>query len=460
MVERKQKPPMRCDPKPIIPLNLGITNCYLLRSARGYLLVDTAYAGNYGRFLKAIAALGVDPREIRHLLLTHHHDDHAGFARRLRDQSGCTIIAHRRAVAPLGRGESEESMKPLNNCIRFVFALFRGIHGGFRYPPVILTDRDIIIEGDDEETLHRIGIDGAILHTPGHSQDSISIVLRDGSAIVGDAAMNFLNFCRIRYRPIFVEDLEAVYESWNKLLRHGARIVYPAHGGYFAAEKLSRLAADRWPDNPKGEETYWSRFAATYDAGGEYVVGARIIQRIEQQLAAEEPVGEALELGCGTGYFTTVIAGNSGHITATDLSEPMLQAARSRLQNLSNVTVQKADCTASGFADARFDAVFVINLVHVLEDPPRCLRECARVLREHGRLIVVDLTSFRMALLRKIGLGLRYLRTWGPPPRGGKNDLSPEELSSLVEEAGFQVDSIRLLQEQANALYLCATRAQ
>ena len=57
-----------------------------------------------------------------------------------------------------------------------------------------LADRDIIIEGDNDEFLKGIGIDGVILHTPGHTRDSISVLLSDGSAFVGDAAMNFLRW--------------------------------------------------------------------------------------------------------------------------------------------------------------------------------------------------------------------------------------------------------------------------
>ena len=62
---------------------------------------------------------------------------------------------------------------------------------------------------------------------------------------MGDAAMNFLNFCRINYRPIFVEDIDSVFFSWKKLLEHGAKWIYPAHGGAFPADKLSRYTAGR-----------------------------------------------------------------------------------------------------------------------------------------------------------------------------------------------------------------------
>lgn len=222
-------------------LNLGITKCYLLACADGYLLIDTAYPGDYKKFVKTLDTLGINLSEIRYLLLTHHHDDHAGFAARLVDNTDCQVIVHEDAVLPLSSGESEDTMEPLNGCIKAVFSLFEIVHRDFRYPPIRITDRDTVLSGDDLGLLERIGVGGKILHTPGHSSDSISVVLSDGSAFVGDAAMNFLNFCRIQYRPIYVEDRDAVFESWQKLIAHGAQQIYPAHGEPFSAEKLEKV---------------------------------------------------------------------------------------------------------------------------------------------------------------------------------------------------------------------------
>lgn len=221
-------------------LNLRITKCYLLECSEGYLLIDTAYPKDYGNFVKAIDELGVELSTIHYLLLTHHHDDHAGFAARLVERTGCKAIVHENAMLPLSKGESEDRMEPVNHCIRVVFSLFEMIHREFRYPPLAITDEDIVVSGDDFDLLKRIGIEGKILYTPGHSRDSISVVLSDGNAFVGDAAMNFLNFCGIRYRPIYVEDMDLVFESWQKLIEHGAERIYPAHGRPFSAKKLTR----------------------------------------------------------------------------------------------------------------------------------------------------------------------------------------------------------------------------
>lgn len=223
-------------------VNLGITTCYMLNARDGYLLIDTGYEKDYPKFRRALAKLGIGVGEIHWLLLTHHHDDHAGFAARLVEETGCRLIVHTDAVKPLARGESLETMEPLNGCIRAVFGLFSIFHGGFRYPPLPVgagDGRTVIIEAD-REIPDETGIGGRIITTPGHSGDSIAVILDGGEAFVGDAAMNFLNFCRIRYRPIYVEDRQAVFRSWEKILDNGARMIYPAHGRPFPSGELVR----------------------------------------------------------------------------------------------------------------------------------------------------------------------------------------------------------------------------
>lgn len=207
------------------------------------MLIDVYYPGYYAKFVKKLSRIGVAVSEIRYVLLTHHHDDHVGFTSELVRNTGCRVIAHRNALSPLEQGESEDAGGELiNRRLKVVFSFYMLVHKEFKFPPVRLTERDIVIEGDNDEFLKGIGIDGVILHTPGHTSDSISVLLSDGSAFVGDAAMNFLRWTGVGNRPIYIEDIETVYESWRKLRHLGAQIIYPSHGHCFSATKLDNLA--------------------------------------------------------------------------------------------------------------------------------------------------------------------------------------------------------------------------
>jgi ubiquinone/menaquinone biosynthesis C-methylase UbiE len=202
------------------------------------------------------------------------------------------------------------------------------------------------------------------------------------------------------------------------------------------------------------EVRYWSRFAPSYDSDGEYVVGQPILQAIVERLSEERDLGDCVEMGCGTGYFTRAITRNARHITATDLSDEMLEIARTQLGGFENVTIRKADCGNTGLPAEVYDSVLLANLIHVVDAPSRCLREAYRILRHGGRVIAVDFTGYQMGLFGKAKLGLRYLRRWGMPPRHGRDDLSQEELVRLVEDAGLTVKNVQLMQGGSNALYL------
>ena len=223
-------------------MRLGWTRCYLLKCTGGYLLIDTDYEKYYALFEKKLVSLGIATSDIKYLLLTHHHDDHAGFAAELVRCTGCQVIAHRDAVLPLKHGKSEGTDKTITRRSQIALTFYTLFHKEFIFPPLTLTERDIVIEGDNDEFLKGIDIDGIILHTPGHTRDSISVLLSDGSAFVGDAAMNFLRWTGIGHRPIVAEDINNVFESWRKLRERGARVIYPSHGSSFSASKLDKLA--------------------------------------------------------------------------------------------------------------------------------------------------------------------------------------------------------------------------
>jgi len=182
--------------------------------------------------------VGIDPADVRYLLLTHHHDDHAGFVTEFASNHDVVVILHEKAAVPLATGASLENMRPVNGCGNAVFSVFSIFHGGFTFPPFIPRQKDLVVTGDDAQILRNIGINGVILSTPGHTDDSISVVTADGKAFVGDVAMNFFGVCGIEHRPIYITDIDRVYASWVRLVEFGAVTVYPSHGEPFSASEL------------------------------------------------------------------------------------------------------------------------------------------------------------------------------------------------------------------------------
>ena len=151
-----------------------------------------------------------------------------------------------------------------------------------------------------------------------------------------------------------------------------------------------------------------------------------------------------LELGCGTGIFSEALAPLVKDLIATDMSEAMLNQARAKLRDHSNVRFQKQDAYKIAFNESEFDAVLMVNLLHVVHDPALILRECSRVVRNGGKIVVADFTSQGTPLLAGIGVGSRYLTRWGRPPASNRY-MSLDELVRLTKEAGFLVKDEALI---------------
>jgi len=139
-------------------------------------------------------------------------------------------------------------------------------------------------------------------------------------------------------------------------------------------------------------------------------------------------------------------------MVATDLSDSLLEAARTRIGDRPNVTIQKENCMATSFAPDAFDSIFMANLIHVIERPRAALRECHRILRNGGTIVIVAFTGHGMKLWEKIKMGVRFSRTWGRPPAHTRS-LSPGDLARMMEDAGFAVEALKVLGGRTRALF-------
>ena len=183
-------------------LHYSATNTYLIEGTRGRLLFDTGWAGTYDAFCRAMGELRIPVQSIDHILISHFHPDHMGIAQEIADK-GAVI-----AVVDLQR--------PYIHAADAVFAKDDKVH----FRPIEDAKVRVVVPGESREFLAEMGIDGEIIPTPGHSDDSISLVLDDGSLFVGD-----LN-------PLYELELHqgtTIAESWSRLLARKPQTVYYGH---------------------------------------------------------------------------------------------------------------------------------------------------------------------------------------------------------------------------------------
>ena len=213
----------------IYPIPLGFDHCYLIQD-KGTIMVDGGAPKKAKEFTKAIEKIGINPHDIKLIILTHGHWDHIGSVKEIKELTGAKIALHH-----LEKEWLEKSLKPmppgvttwghiLSKIITLLLPLI-SIPG---------TNVDVVI-GNEGISLDEYGIPGKVIHTPGHSSGSVSILLETGEAFVGDMAMNKFPLRFSPGLPIFAEDPVKLNESWKSLLDQGAKMIYPAHGKPFSA---------------------------------------------------------------------------------------------------------------------------------------------------------------------------------------------------------------------------------
>lgn len=226
----------------IHPIRLGSCTVYLIRGEAGCVLVDGGNRGRALRFARALRGLGLRPNAVRLIAATHVHYDHVGSLADIQALCGCPVAVHGLERERLATAES--ILPPGTN----VFG--RAVVGlGRRLPAEWLAFRpvwaEVIVDG--ERSLEDFGLSGRILPTPGHTAGSISVLLDDGRACIGDAAVNFLPWGLGPIFPPFAEDPIRIPDTWRALLDAGARAFYPAHGAPFSARRLERALRKRRP---------------------------------------------------------------------------------------------------------------------------------------------------------------------------------------------------------------------
>jgi demethylmenaquinone methyltransferase/2-methoxy-6-polyprenyl-1,4-benzoquinol methylase len=152
-------------------------------------------------------------------------------------------------------------------------------------------------------------------------------------------------------------------------------------------------------------------------------------------LLAVQPGERVLEIGCGPGSGLAAMGDSAESLTGLDISRAMLQQAQRRV-NRRTLLVQ-GDGGALPFADACFDALFVSFTLELFDTPEllTVLEACRRVLRPHGRLVVVSLQQAR-------GLAVRLYeqahRRWPVAV-----DCRPIPVEALLRAGNFRIAKVR-----------------
>lgn len=200
----------------------GRSNAYLIEKEDNIILVDTGKKSALKKLSQNLKKLNIDINRINCLVLTHTHFDHCQSAWEIKEKSGCKIIVSGKASEFI-----QDGYTPLPHGTNMFTKLISGAgkfvgKRNFGYTPF---KPDVLIENDFVPD--NFGSKIKIIETPGHSVDSISLLLDEEIAIVGDTVFGIF---KNSVFPPFSDDIEKMIESWRKLLNSNCSVFLPGHG--------------------------------------------------------------------------------------------------------------------------------------------------------------------------------------------------------------------------------------
>jgi len=220
---------------------MGLVNAHLILSPGSAIAIDTGLPGTEARFKKVLNQYGLTFQDIKLIVITHAHVDHAGNAARLRELTGAPIVAHVDDL-PYYRRE-----KPMSFCATGWFGrLF--LKTGLMFQPYTAFEPDILLTPErDQLKLDSLGLNGIVRHTPGHTAGSLSVELDCKQALVGDLIASGIllgGIVRTHHakQPPFEDDPLAVSKALRELVAHGHEKFYMGHGGPLAAQEVLKHA--------------------------------------------------------------------------------------------------------------------------------------------------------------------------------------------------------------------------
>ncbi len=185
----------------IVNVGYGSTNYYVIGSGSNRLLVDVGWPGTSGKLMANFKRKGIAIAEIRYLLATHYHPDHAGLVQELKNMGMRLMVmeGQREAIPKL-----KQWMKP-----------------EMGYFDIDLRDITEVALDESRAFLAKLDISGEIVSTPGHSDDSVTLLLDTGDAFTGDLQSE---------SRADESAIATVQACWEKLRMRKMRMIHPGHG--------------------------------------------------------------------------------------------------------------------------------------------------------------------------------------------------------------------------------------
>ena len=176
---------------------------------------------------------------------------------------------------------------------------------------------------------------------------------------------------------------------------------------------------------------FWNKISPVYDLF-ENVYNGKVYKGTGEKVAEYiDKTDDVLECACGTGAITKSIAPNCKSLIASDFAEEMLKRAKRKCRKYGNVSFQFADITDLKFNNGSFDKAVAGNVVHLLPEPRKALKELERVVRPGGKIII---PTYINKTKKSSGLAVKFIEFLGAD---FKRQFDLEGYKKFFEEKGY-----------------------
>lgn len=177
---------------------------------------------------------------------------------------------------------------------------------------------------------------------------------------------------------------------------------------------------------------FWDNIAPVYDLF-ENVYNGKVYKNLGYEVAkAIESTDYVLECACGTGMISKAVAEKCQRLIATDCSNSMLKRAKKKCRKLKNVDFAQADIMHLEYEDNTFDKIIAGNVIHLLDEPYKALKELERVCRVGGQLIIPTYVN-----MEKKGKTNIFVRAIDKAGASFKNQFTYETYQEFFKNAGY-----------------------
>ena len=209
-----------------LPYKMGTVNCYLVKTAAGFVLIDTGASNRRTELENELARAGCTPGNLELIVLTHGDFDHIGNAAYLSEKFGARIAMHKDDSRMAEHGDMFWNRSSGNAILRILAPVLFRFSKSNRFKPDVYME-----EGYD---FSEYGFDAWALSIPGHSKGSIGILMGGGDLFCGDLLENIEKPAISSIMDNSV-DCEA---SVEKLREFEINTVYPGHGQPFPMDSF------------------------------------------------------------------------------------------------------------------------------------------------------------------------------------------------------------------------------